>query len=175
VDEVYQKEENSMLSKKMEEALNDQINAEMYSSYLYLSMSSYFSGKRFPGMAHWMREQAKEELDHAMRIYDYVIESGGNIKLSDIVATNNGWKDPHAVFEQVYLHEQKVTGLIHKLVTLALEKKDLATYNFLQWFVEEQVEEEDHSRTILDKAKLVGNDGPGLFMLDRDLGQRGKK
>jgi len=163
-----------MINKTVEDALNTQINAEMYSSYLYLSMSTSLRDKGLPGMANWMRKQAEEEMEHAMKIYDYVMDSGGRVILSDIEATPDQWDSPLAVFEHVYAHEQKVTVMIHKLVELASGEKDIATHNFLQWFVEEQVEEEEHSSAILDKAKLVGDDGPGLFMLDRDLGKRGK-
>ena len=163
-----------MINRTVEQALNTQINAEMYSSYLYLSISSSLRYKGFPGMANWMRKQAEEELEHAMRIYDYVMDSGGMVTLLDIEATPDQWDSPLDVFEHVYAHEQKVTGMIHKLVELASKEKDIPTHNFLQWFVDEQVEEEEHSRAILDKAKLVGDHGPGLFMLDRDLGKRGK-
>ena len=163
-----------MLNQTMEEALNTQTNAEMYSAYLYLSMSASLSDKGLHGMANWMRKQAEEEMEHAMKIYDYVIESGGKVSLFNIEATPDQWDSALAVFEHVYAHEQKVTGMIHGLVDLASEEKDHATQNFLQWFVKEQVEEEVHSREILDKVSLVGNNGPGLFVLDRDLGQRGK-
>jgi len=162
-----------MINESVEEALNAQTNAEMYSAYLYLSMSASLSDKGLSGMAHWMRKQAEEEMEHAMKIYDYVIESGGKVILSDIAATPDQWDSAVEVFEHVYAHEQKVTGMIHGLVDLASVEKDHATQNFLQWFVKEQVEEEDHSREILDKARLIGNNGPGLFVLDRDLGQRG--
>ncbi|MDP6157114.1 MAG: ferritin [Candidatus Thermoplasmatota archaeon] len=162
-----------MINKSVGEALNAQTNAEMYSAYRYLSMSASLSDKGLSGMANWMRKQAEEEMEHAMKIYDYVIESGGRVSLFDIEATTDQWDSALAVFEHVYAHEQKVTGMIHGLVDLASGEKDHATQNFLQWFVKEQVEEEDHSREILDKARLIGNNGPGLFLLDRDLGQRG--
>lgn len=161
-----------MLNKRMEKAINSQINAEIYSSYLYLSMSAYFESSSLSGFASWMRSQAQEEMVHAMKFYDYVNERGGRVILSPIEAPPSEWESPVAVFDATYRHEQKVTGLINDLVDLAIEEKDHATNNLLQWFVSEQVEEEASASAVLNKAKLTGDAPGGLFMLDRELGAR---
>lgn len=161
-----------MIKKKMENELNKQLNAELYSSYLYLSMSAYFESMNLKGFANWMRVQAQEELVHAMKFYDYLNERGGRAVLMAIDAPPAKWQSPIAVFEHVYEHEQKVTGLIHDLVNLALSESDHATNNFLQWFVAEQVEEESSADEIVQKLKLIGDARGGVFMLDRELGQR---
>lgn len=162
-----------MIKKKMENELNKQLNAELYSSYLYLSMSAYFESISLKGFANWMRVQAQEELVHAMKFYDYLNERGGRAVLMTIDAPPAKWQSPIAVFENVYEHEQKVTGLIHDLVSLAISENDHATNNFLQWFVAEQVEEESSADEIVQKLKLVGDAREALFMLDKELGQRG--
>ncbi len=161
-----------MIDEKMQEAINKQLNAELYSSYLYLSMSAYFQSVNLGGFANWMRVQAKEELAHAMKFYDYVNERGGRVILHPVEAPPSEWDSPLAVFEHVYQHEQKVTGLINKLVDLAVKARDHATNNFLQWFVSEQVEEEASADEVVQKLKLVGDDPSGLFMIDRELAQR---
>ncbi len=161
-----------MLNNDIEKALNAQVNAEMYSAYLYLSMSAYFQSKSLGGFASWMRVQAQEEMVHAMKLYDFINERGGRVILEPIEAPPTEWDSPLATFEAVYEHEQKVTGLINELVELALEKHDHATNIFLQWFVSEQVEEEDSANDVVEKIKLVGDAKGGLFMLDRELGQR---
>jgi ferritin len=161
-----------MLNNDMEKALNAQVNAEMYSAYLYLSMSAYFQSKSLGGFASWMRVQAQEEMVHAMKIYDFINERSGRVILAPIEAPPTEWNSPLATFEAVYEHEQKVTGLINELMELALEKHDHATNIFLQWFVSEQVEEEDSANDVVEKIKLVGDAKGGLFMLDRELGQR---
>jgi ferritin len=161
-----------MLEKKMEEALNRQLNAELYSSYLYLSMAAYFLSRNLPGFANWMRVQAQEELVHGMKFYDYVAERGGRIALANIEGPPTEWESPEAVFGNVYEHEQKVTGLINELVNLAIQEKDHASNNFLQWFVSEQVEEEASACDVLEKVKLVGGSPNALLLLDRELGQR---
>jgi ferritin len=161
-----------MLSKKIEEALNDQINAEIYSSYLYLSMSAYFASKSLNGFANWMRQQVQEELFHAMKMYDFVNERGGRVILKSIDQPQTEWASTRAVFDHVLAHEQKVTGLINNLVDMALDNRDHASHIFLQWFVSEQVEEEATAGEIVDKLRLIGGDANGLFMLDRELGQR---
>ncbi|MBT8764103.1 ferritin [Desulfohalobiaceae bacterium Ax17] len=161
-----------MLSKTMEKALNEQVNAELYSSYLYLSMSAYFQNLNLSGFASWMKAQAQEELFHAMKFYNYVYERGGKVVLQAIAAPPTEWESPLAAFEAALAHEQKVTGLINDLVNLAIEEKDHATNNFLQWFVSEQVEEEDSVGEVVNKIKLIGQASGGLFMLDRDLAQR---
>lgn len=161
-----------MLTERMENALNAQINAEMYSSYMYLAMAAYFEDKSLPGCAAWMKAQAQEELFHAMKFFDYVHERGGRVELQAIQTPPNEWTSVVAVFEDTLAHEQKVTALINDLVDLALELKDHATNNFLQWFVAEQVEEEESVKAVADKLKLMGEAAGGMFMIDRELGQR---
>ena len=161
-----------MISKKMEEALNGQVNAELYSAYLYLSMESYFKSLNLNGFANWMRVQTQEEVTHAMKIYDFVNERGGRIILKAIDGPQTEWDSPLAVFEAVYVHEQKVTGLINDLVDLAIKEKDHATNTFLQWFVNEQVEEESSADEVVQQLKMMENAPGGMFMLDRELGQR---
>ncbi|MBU7031244.1 MAG: ferritin [Theionarchaea archaeon] len=161
-----------MISEKMQKALNSQINAELYSSYLYLSMSSFFSDMTLNGFANWMRIQAQEEQVHAMKFYDYLIERGGKVLLSAIDAPPATWKSPLDVFEYTYKHEQKVTGLINDLVNLAIGEKDHAAVTFLNWFVSEQVEEESSANEILQKLKLIKDSPSWLFMMDRELGSR---
>lgn len=161
-----------MLNKKIQEALNGQLNAELYSSYLYLSMSAYFQSIDLSGFANWMRVQAQEELMHAMKFYDYINERGGRVLLKKISDPQTEWESPFAAFEHVNQHEQKVTGLINKLVDVAIKEKDHATNNFLQWFVSEQVEEEASANEILQRIKMVGEDGSGLLLLDQELARR---
>ena len=161
-----------MIKEKIQDALNKQINAELYSSYLYLSMSAFFESINLKGCANWMRVQTQEELVHAMKFYDYLIERGGKVILSSIESPPTEWPSPLAIFEQAYQHEQKVTGLINGLVDLAIAEKDHATNNFLQWFVSEQVEEEASADEVVQKIKLMGDARGGIFMLDRELAQR---
>jgi ferritin len=156
----------------MEKALNEQINAEMYSAYLYLSMESYFMSLNLNGFANWMRVQVQEELTHAMKIYDFVNERSGKVVLKSIAAPQAEWKSPLAVFEVTYKHEQKVTGLINELVNLAVKEKDHATNVFLQWFVSEQVEEESAAQKITQQLKMLEKTPAGILMLDHELGQR---
>lgn len=160
-----------MLSKKMEEAINEQIKWEFFSGYLYLSMSAYFSGLGLPGFAKWMEAQYQEEVFHAMKMFRYVLESGGTVGLQAIDQPQHAWKSPLDCFQFSLNHERSVTKRINDLASLAQKEKDHATYIFLQWFVSEQVEEEDTFTDVVGKLKLVG-DGGGLFMLDRDLGAR---
>jgi ferritin len=161
-----------MISKKMQDALNEQINAELYSAYLYLSMVAYFKSINLPGFATWMRVQTQEEIVHAMKIYDYVNERGGRVILKSIGEPQTEWKSPLAAFEAAYGHEQKVTGLINGLVNLAIEEKDHAANMFLQWFVNEQVEEESNADAIVQKLKLMSDAPGGMYMLDNEMGQR---
>ena len=161
-----------MLSKKMEKAINQQINAEMYSSYLYLSMATYFESISLGGFSNWMRQQAQEELFHGMKMFDFVCERGGRVTLKAIDQPPAKWASPLDAMKNVLSHEQKVTGLINDLVNLAQDERDHATNIFLQWFVSEQVEEEDTAGSMVDKLKLIGKDANGLFMLDTELGQR---
>ena len=161
-----------MLSEKMENALNDQLNAELYSAYLYLSMNAYFKSVNLDGFANWMYYQAQEEVTHAMKFYDFINSRGGRVKLSQIDAPAIEWNSPLAVFEATLEHEQKVTGLINDLVEQALEEHDHATNIFLQWFVSEQVEEEESVGGVLEQLKLMGEAKGGLFMIDRELAKR---
>ncbi len=161
-----------MISKKMEKALNAQVNAELYSAYLYLSMESYFQSLNLNGFASWMRVQTQEEVSHAIKIYDFINERGGRALLKGIEGPPTEWKSPLAVFEASYAHEQKVTGLINDLVDLAIKEKDHATNSFLQWFVNEQVEEEASADAIVQQLKMMEKAPGGMFMLDRELGQR---
>lgn len=161
-----------MIGKKMESAINDQINAELYSAYLYLSMSAYLSSKNLNGSASWMRVQAQEEQVHAMKLYDYLIERGGRVQLKPIEVPPKEWEDFEDVFKYTYKHEQKVTSLINNLVDIATRENDHATKVFLNWFVTEQVEEEASADEILQKYKLTSGGPNGLFMIDQELGKR---
>jgi ferritin len=162
-----------MLSKKLQDAMNEQIKNELYSAYLYLSMSAYCEAANLPGFAHWMRMQAQEEEAHAMKFYDFIYERGGRVVLQAIDQPPVEFPSPLAVFEQTLEHEQKVTAMIHDLYTLAVEEKDYASQAFLQWFVTEQVEEEASATQILETLKMIGDKGHALIMLDRQLGRRG--
>jgi len=161
-----------MISKKMEKALNEQVNAELYSAYLYLSMEAYFKSLNLNGFANWMRVQTQEEVSHAMKIYGFINERGGRITLKAIDGPQTKWDSSLAVFKDVYKHEQKVTSLINNLVDLAIEEKDHATNTFLQWFVNEQVEEEASADQVVQQLKMMEKAPGGMFMLDRELGQR---
>jgi ferritin len=161
-----------MLSKKMEKALNDQVNAEMFAGYLYQSISAYYNSIDLPGFANWYYVQAREEFTHALRIYNYMFERGGTVKLLALKAPKTTWKDPSGPLKDVLAHEEMVTGLINKLVDMAQKEKDHATINFLQWFVEEQVEEEENAHNNINRMKLAGKAGQGLFMLDKEMGAR---
>jgi ferritin len=161
-----------MLSKIIEKELNDQINAEYWSAYFYLSMAAYFENKNLPGFANWMKVQYQEEISHVMKFFNYVNERGGRVLLKPIDAVKTEWKDEIEVFEETLKHEQKVTGLINNLVNIALEEKDHATHNILQWFVSEQVEEESSVDEILQQLKMMEGNKHGLLMLDRELKQR---
>jgi ferritin len=161
-----------MIGKNIQTALNNQLTAELYSSYLYLSMSAYFQSVSLPGFANWMRVQAQEELVHAMKFYDFINERGGRVTLQPVEGPPKQWSSPLDAFENAYKHEQKVTGLINDLVNLAIKEGDHATNIFLQWFVTEQVEEEASADEVVQKLKLMGGAKGGLFMLDREMGQR---
>ena len=161
-----------MLNEKIEKVLNDQLNAEYYSGYLYLSMSAYFHSINLGGFATWMRVQAQEELTHAMKFYDYINERGGRVTLKALETPPIEWVSPLNAFESAYEHERKVTGMINDLVDRALEEHDHATNIFLQWFVSEQVEEEDSTNDVVQKITLMGDAPGGMFMLDRELGLR---
>ena len=162
----------AMIGAKIEEAFNEQINWELYSGYLYLSMSAYFLSIHLNGFANWMRVQALEEVTHAMKFFDFINERGGRVTLLAAKAPPKEWGSPLAAFEDAYEHEQFVSSRINDLVNLSLEEKDHASSNFLQWFVSEQVEEEAGVDEVSQKLRLIGGDGGGLFMLDQELGQR---
>ncbi len=164
-----------MITKKMETALNEQINAEMYSAYLYLAMAAHFESENLSGFAKWMRVQTQEETAHAMKLFEYVGERGGKVTLKTIEAPPATWKSPLAAFEASYKHEQFITDRINKLTELAAEQKDHATEVFLQWYIKEQVEEEASVDKIVRTLKAT-NGAPGaLYMIDRELGQRSSK
>jgi ferritin len=161
-----------MIAKKTQDALNSQINEELYSSYLYLSMVAYFESINLPGFASWMRVQTGEEKTHAMKMYDFIIERGGRVTLEAIAKPTAEWKSPLAAFEAAYKHEQKITGLINDLVETAAKEKDHATGIFLQWFVTEQVEEEKNASEIVNKLQLLKDSAGSMYMLDKELGKR---
>ena len=161
-----------MLSKKLEAALNQQINEEYYSSYIYLAMAAYLEDQNLDGCAHWMQMQAQEEYQHAMKIFDYMVDRGGRVELFEVKAPPKEWDSPLAVFKAALEHEQYMTGNINKLTDLAIGEKDHATSNLMQWYVSEQVEEEAQVEDIVKKLEMMGADGPGLFMIDRDLKTR---
>ncbi|MHB0913549.1 MAG: ferritin [Armatimonadota bacterium] len=161
-----------MLSKKMEDALNAQINAELYSGYLYLSMSAYYQSKNLPGFANWMYVQMQEEQAHAQILYNHVVDRGGRVKLSAIDGPPTEWKSPAQPFVDAYAHEQKVTGLINNLVNLANEEKDHASRSMLQWFVDEQVEEEKNASGIAQQLEFIGDNPYAVLMLDKELAAR---
>ena len=161
-----------MISEKMNAAFNEQINREMYSAYLYLAMSAYAESIDLPGFANWFRIQYQEEMFHSFKMYDYLIERDGDVKLLQIDKPENDFGSPLNLFEEALAHERKVTGWINDLMSLAIEDKDFASQNFLQWFVNEQVEEEATAKTIIQEIKMAGNEGSTLFMINRELGQR---
>ena len=160
------------INKKMEEAINKQINAELFSAYLYMSMASWFEEKNLLGFTNWMKCQYMEETMHAMKFYNFLNERGGRVLLAPIEGPATEWKSPLEVFEEVYAHEQKVTALIYNLVTLSKEIPDYASESLLKWFVDEQVEEEDSADQIVSRLKLIGNDASALLMLDIELAAR---
>ncbi|WP_165044021.1 ferritin [Dysgonomonas sp. ZJ709] len=158
-----------MLSKKLEDALNAQINAELWSAYLYLSMSAHFAAEGKPGFANWFEIQFKEEQDHAMKFFKYIIERGGKVELKPVAEVPLSWKSPLDAFEDTLKHEKVVTGLINDLVSLAKEEKDYATESLLKWFIDEQVEEEATATSFIDSLKLIKDNGFGIYTLDKEL------
>ncbi len=152
-------------------ALNDQVNLELYSAYIYQAMGAHFASEGWEGFSAWMDAQAQEEMEHARRIYDFIDERGGRVELMEIEKPPFAWDSVSAAFEDALEHEKKVTESIHEIVTLARREDDYATESFLQWFVDEQVEEEDTVETILDKLEKAGE--AGLYIIDKELGQRG--
>lgn len=161
-----------MMKPGIEKAFNAQINAELFSSYLYLSMAVWLESKGLKGMAHWMRMQAQEENAHAMKFVDFVGDRGGRVLLTTIEQPKTEWSSPLDVFDDTCEHEAKVTGLINNLVDLSISETDHASTNFLQWFVNEQVEEEASAQEVRDRLKLAGDKGAVLYMIDSNLGRR---
>lgn len=161
-----------MLKDKLQKELNKQINKEIFSSYLYLSMAAYFETLTLKGFANWMYVQSQEELTHAMRIFKYVIDKGGKVELAAMEAPKKEWKNTLDAFEASYEHEKFITKSIDDLVTLAIEEKDYATQRMLDWFVNEQVEEETNVTEIIEKIKLTGMQNTGLLFIDKELQSR---
>lgn len=161
-----------MISEKMRIAINKQINEELYSAYLYSAMGNYFDSVNLRGFAHWMRLQTDEELAHARKFRDYLINRGGKVVLTEIKAPQNEWRSPSAAFEAAFKHECHISECINRLSTLSEKENDHASHAFLEWFVQEQVEEEANVDNVVQQLKLV-QDAPGaLFILDRELGAR---
>jgi len=161
-----------MIDKKIEDAINEQINWELYSSYLYMSMASYCESINLKGFSSWMRTQSMEELTHVKRFYDFLTARGGRVILSDIKAPPSEWDSAHAVFDETLAHEQHVTKRINDLMNLAHDIRDHASIGVLQWFVDEQVEEEESVDEVLQSLKLNENNPGGLFIIDKELAQR---
>jgi ferritin len=165
--------ESIMISKTLQDAINDQINKELYSSYLYLSMAAYFESKNLPGFAKWMHVQEGEERGHAMRLYEFLVDRGGRVMLEAIAAPETEWSTSLDLFKQVAEHEAKVTASINGLYELALREKDYPAQVALQWFITEQVEEEKNAADIVQQLQLVEARGTAVLMLDHQLGKRG--
>lgn len=161
-----------MLSEKLTKAINAQINAELWSAYLYLSMSMHFANKGYSGIANWFAIQFKEEQDHATIFMNYLNARDAKVILEPIAGVDNTWESPLAAFAATLAHEQKVTSLINDLQALAVEEKDYATQNSLQWFISEQIEEEETARGYIDALEKIGDNGYGLYMFDKELAAR---
>ena len=161
-----------MLSKRLLEAMNDQINAEFHSAYLYLSMAAYFDSQNLTGFSNWMQVQFREELEHGLKLYRYIYDRGGSVTLTTIEGPQTTWDSPLAAFEAAYNHEVMITGRINNLMKIATEESDFASTAFLQWFVTEQVEEEASTGEVVERLKRIGDHPHGLYMIDRELGQR---
>lgn len=161
-----------MMDPRMTEALNRQINEELASWYIYLSMATWLEDENWSGMAHWVKKQAQEEMNHAMKIYGFVNERRAKVDLSAIPAPKTSWDSVTQLFDEVLAHEEHITACIHKLYKLAREIDDLPAQEFLNWFVKEQVEEEANADQIVQKIRRIGDGKHGLFMLDHELGKR---
>jgi len=161
-----------MLKEKVLKAINQQINNEYYSAFLYLSMSAWFQGKGFQGLANWMFIQYQEELSHGNKFFRYVNERGSQVVLKPIAQVETDFQSVLSVFERALEHEQFVTDSIHKIMDVAIEEKDYATQSFLKWFIDEQVEEEAHAGEIVDKLRMINGHINGIFMLDHQMGKR---
>jgi len=162
-----------MISKAVQEAINEQVNKELYSAYLYLSMSAHFESKNLGGFASWLRLQAGEEQEHAMKFYDHLLERGGSVTLKAIAAPKTEWKSNLEAFKEVQAHEAFVTASINSLYELALKEKDYPAQVMLQWFISEQVEEEKNAADIVAQLELIDAHGTAVLMLDKQLGKRG--
>jgi ferritin len=163
-----------MISKTIQNAINEQIKHELASGYLYLAMAAHFEEANLPGFAAWMRKQSGEEQGHAMKFYDYLIDRGGRVELKALEQPPKEWKNAMAVFENVLAHEQKVTGLIHKLYELAVKENDYGTQVHLQWFITEQIEEEKTAALVLEQLKMIEDRGTAILFLDKQLAKRGE-
>lgn len=161
-----------MISKKLQDALNAQINAEMWSAYLYLSMSVEAESKGLKGFGNWFFIQFREEQDHARILMNYLLARGGQVLLAPIAEVRTSWESQLEAFEDTLAHEKKVTAMINNLYDMAVTEKDHATASMLKWFIDEQVEEEESATTIIDSLKLVSGDKMGVFMLDKELATR---
>jgi len=161
-----------MISEAIQEALNKQLNAEFSTTYNYLAVSAKFRLKGLHGFAHWARVQANLEREHAMKFYNFICDRGGTVTLTQVAQPDVRWETPQEAFEIAYLHEIKATAQIYRLVDMCIERRDHATNTFLQWFVEEQVKEEAMTNEIVQKLKLVGNEGNALFLIDNELRKR---
>jgi ferritin len=163
-----------MISAKMQDAINSQIQHEFYSAYLYLSMAGYFEELNLTGFAKWLRVQFAEEQAHALKFYDYLFERGGKVELKAIDKPPASWESPLAAFTEVLAHEQKVTSLIYKLYEVALAEKDYAAQVLLQWYITEQVEEEKNATDVIERLKRIDAHDTAVLMLDHDMGKRGE-
>jgi ferritin len=161
-----------MISVSMQNAINEQIKNEMFSAYLYLSMAAHFEAENLPGFANWMKVQSKEEVEHAMKFFEYVYDRGGRVTLKAIDQPQTTFEAPLDIFKQVLEHERKVTAMIHKLYELALKENDYPSQVMLQWFIKEQVEEEKNGETIIEQLKMVGDSSAALMMADRQFAAR---
>lgn len=161
-----------MISDKMVAAINDQIKAEFDSAYIYLGMAAYFQDCNLPGMAHWMKKQYQEELEHAEKFIEHLYERGARVKIAEIAKPRESYDGPLSVFKEALKHEQYVTARINKLMDQALEEKDHATGSMLKWFVDEQVEEEANAEAIVRKLEFVGDSNTSIYLLDKELGAR---
>ncbi len=163
------------LTEDLRDLCNDQITNELYASHLYLSMAAYFDDRDLPGCAAWMRAQSDEERDHAMRFYDHLVEREGRIELEGLDAPETSWESPQAVFEEALAHEERVTGQIYEIYAAAEKNGDYALKVFLDWFVEEQVEEERTAKQILHLFRAMGDDPGAVYEIDRRLAERGSE
>jgi ferritin len=161
-----------MIAKRMSEAMNMQIKHELESYYIYLSMVAYFHEQNLDGMAHWMRCQAHEEMIHAMKFFDHIIDRGGSVKLLDLKQLKTTWKSPLEAWKDAYEHEQFITGKVNELIKISREENDYNSEPLLHWFAKEQIEEEKNTDKVAKELAMVGSSKEGLLMVDRELGTR---